>query len=320
MISLDKNILNPNSATAKRMVEYGKNDRLFIIIPNKKKIVVSLSPTAHAEMTGGNKIQQFWRLKKLGEKLIRENSIDEVTVQDPFFTGLVGFLLKKKFGIRLEAQMHGDFFGDYYRKKSFRLFLARYVMKNADTVRAVGGRVMQSLLNLGIPENKIILQPVAIDKEFIKNYRPKMNLHDKYPEYEKIFLVLGRLDPVKNIPWLVEIFAEVVKQKNYLLLIVGSGQEESRIKRQIAKLKLEKNVKLENWINEPFDYLKTADGLLFPSLSEGYGLVPMEAVAAGIAVVMNDVGVANYELKPGEKVRIVLIADKGGWNKAILEI
>lgn len=320
MISLDKNILNINSGVAKRMIEYGKKEKLFIIIPNKKKITMGLSSTAHVQFTGGNKLQQFWRLKKLGEKLIRENSIDEITAQDPFFTGLVGFLLKKKFGIKLEVQMHGDFFGDYYKKQWFRLFLARFVIRHADGIRVVGSRVKQSLLNLGILENKIILRSVVVDKELIKNYQPKINLHRKYPEQEKIFLVLGRLDSVKNIPWLVEIFAEVAEQKNYLLLIVGSGREESKIKRRITKLKLEKNVKLENWINEPFDYIKTADCILFPSLSEGYGLVPLEASILGTPVIMNDVGVANYELKPGEKVKIIPIANRGAWKKTILEI
>ena len=40
---------------------------------------------------------------------------------------------------------------------------------------------------------------------------------------------------------------------------------------------------------------------------QGYGMVPMEANMAGKKVIMSDVGVANYELKPSENVIILPI-------------
>jgi len=321
MISLDRKILDPNSDAARRMVEYGRTDELFIIIPNREMEAFDLSSTVHVQSTGGNKLLQFCRLRKIGNKLIKNNNIQEITTQDPFFTGLVGWCLKKKFNLKLEVQMHGDFFNSYYQKQWIKLKIAKFVLKRADVIRVVGERVKHSLLDLGIRESKIILKSVPIDVEFIKNYQPKIDLHQKYPGYEKIFLVLGRLEQVKNIKWLVELFKEIIKQRNnYLLLIVGGGAEEPNIKYQISNNKLKKNVILENWTDNPFDYLKTADCLLFPSLNEGYGLVAMEAFAAGTPVIMTDVGVANYELKPGPKVIIAPAGDKKEFLKAILEI
>jgi glycosyltransferase involved in cell wall biosynthesis len=117
---------------------------------------------------------------------------------------------------------------------------------------------------------------------------------------------------------LVDVFEGVVKQKNHLLLIVGDGVELQKLKAKSNKLQA--NVKFETWTNDPISYLKTADCLLFPSRSEGYGLVAMEASAVGTPIIMNSVGVANYELKPSEKVKILPINDKEKWIKAILEI
>ena len=173
----------------------------------------------------------------------------------------------------------------------------------------------KSIIALGINAERITVKPVAI-RELSET---QVSLRQKFPAAGKIFLVLGRLDPVKNIPWLIRVFVEVIKnQPNHLLLIVGSGGDEGNIRNIIAKNKLEKNVVLEAWTNDPDSYLKVADCLLFPSLSEGYGLVAMEARAVGTPIIMNNVGVANYELKPSNTVKIPSINDKEKWIKAIL--
>lgn len=320
MISLDKNILNKDSIVARRMVVYGKMDELFIVIPDIKKEIFDLSETVHVLSTGGNKLLQFCRLKKIGQRLIKEHGIGGVTAQDPFFTGLLGWWLKKKFDLELEIQVHGDFFGDYYRRQWWRSGLARFIINRADKIRVVGERIRQSLLSLGVTENKITVRPIQNDSELIKNLPIVINLRDKYCGYEKIFLVLGRLDPAKNICWLIDIFKEVVKKKNYLLLIVGRGSEESSIRKQMARNNLGNNVALQNWTEDPYSYLKKVDCVLFPSLSEGYGLVAMEAATVGTPVIMTDVGVANYELKPGPKIKIVPVGDKDAFVEEVLKI
>lgn len=325
MISLDKKILDSNSAVARRMVEYGKTDELFIIIPDSRKIKLRLSSTVCMETSGGwCKAVQLLKLVGLGQRLMNENNIELISAQDPFFTGLAGLWLKKNNGVSLELQVHGDFFnGNYYRRGSLGnrilYFIARRIIYQADFLRTVGERVRKSLIMLGISEEKIIVRPVPIDAEKIKNYIPKINLKEKYSDFEKIFLSLGRLDKVKNISWLIDIFAEVVKKKpRYLLLIVGEGVDRENLKLQIKNLKLNENVMLEDWISEPLDYIKKANCVLFPSLSESYGLVAMESSIAGTPIIMNNVGVANYELQPGDNVKILPINDKEKWVEAIL--
>ncbi len=322
MISLDENILNKDSIVTRRMIEYGKEDELFIIIPSREGEVFDLSSTVHIQSTGGNKLQQFCRLKKIGKKLIKEKNIEEITTQDPFFTGLVGWCLKRKFKIKLEVQVHGDFFGGYYKNQWFKLCMAKFILRHADKIRVAGERIKQSLLSLSVAESKIIVRSIQNDPELIRHLSLvfEIDLRSKYPGYAKIFLILGRLDPVKNIPWLIEIFKKVIKQKNYLLLIVGRGEEEQKIRSQVISNNLDDNIKLQNWTEDPYGYLKTADCVLFPSLSEGYGLVAMEAAAVGMPVIMTDVGVANYELKPGSKVTIVPVGDKDKFVEAMLKI
>lgn len=319
MLSLDKNILDKNSAAAKRMIEYGKQSVLYIVLPHDKTRSVKLSESVHVHATGGGKLWQVIRLTRYGSRIVRDHKNDIlITTQDPFMTGLVGWRLKIRYHAPLEVQAHGDFYGsDYYKKSGLKhwlyYYLGKFVLRRADAVRVAGERIKQSLLPLGIPAEKIEVRPIKVDADAIADYQPKFNLHEKYPGYSKIFLCLGRLDPVKNIGWLIELFKEIPADR--LLVIVGSGGERRKLAKLSAGLP---NVQMEEWTDDPWSYIKTADAIVFPSLSEGYGLAPMEAAAAGMPVIMNDVGVAGFELKEGLGVRIISVSERQKWIEAIL--
>ena len=322
MISLDKKILDKDSSVAKRMISYGEEQELFVLVPSKEKKNFKLSPQVHIVSTGGNKLQQFFRLKKIGLKVIKENNIKSITTQDPFFLGLIGFCLKKKTGKSLEVQLHGDFFSSgYYKKSGFKNWLQYQIGKRivfkADQLRVVGQRIKKSLVNLGVEEKNITIKPISLDIEKIKNYNPKIDLHKKYPTFEKIFLFLGRIERIKNIQFLLDIFQKQSGLGNSLLLVVGEGSQKNKLLRQVN---FSKNIKFENWTDEHISYIKTADCVLFPSSSEGYGLVAMEANAAGTKIIMNDVGVANFELKQSERVEIVPIENREAWVEKIKKV
>lgn len=329
MISLDKKIFDKDSYVAKRMIAYGIVDPLFILLPSSTDKFMELSPEVKVWGLGGNKVQIFFNIIKKGKKIINKNIIDTITAQDPFFTGLIGFILKKKTDKKLEIQVHGDFFGGTYYKKSgiknlFQYYLANFIVKKADIIRVVGQRIKDSLIKLKIDENKIKVKPIEINEEEINNHTIQTDLKKKYSNYKKIFLSIGRLEVVKNINFLIDVFAEVLKdkvngearegalgqKKDFLLLIVGSGSQEKILKEKVENLGLSNNIKFEDWTEDHISYIKTCDAVLFPSLSEGYGLVPMEADVCGTKVIMSNVGVANFELDSSDDVIILPINDK----------
>lgn len=327
MISLDKKILDPNSAVARRMIEYGKKDELFIIIPDKEKKIFDLSQTVHVWSTGGNKLRQYFRLKKLGKKIINENNIKFITVQDPSFSGNVGRWLKKKTGATLEIQLHGDFYGSNFYRRNFKdrigyFFFGEKNIKAADKIRVVSHRVEQSMLALGVDEHKIVIKPVPILENERLYYNEPIDVKSNFPGYDKRFLFSGRLEEVKNLSWLIEIFEIVVREygRNFLLLVLGEGSEKNKLRAMVEEKQLQKNIKFKGWASNSQEYYPSVDCVLFPSLSEGYGLVPMEAVKVGAKIIMSDVGVANYELKPSEEVKIIPVSDREAWIKAILEV
>ena len=116
------------------------------------------------------------------------------------------------------------------------------------------------------------MAPIHVNlKSKILNLKNKENkehgLNSKF-----IFLTVSRLAPVKNISLQIRAMAELIKKyPNTELWIVGDGAEKSNLKSKISKLKLENNVKLLGWQNNPDEFYSQADAFLLTSNYEGWG-------------------------------------------------
>ena len=97
---------------------------------------------------------------------------------------------------------------------------------------------------------------------------------------------LGRLDPVKAVPTLI---AAVARLPRVHLHVYGDGPYRPWIDAAIAAGRLADRVTLHGTIARPQQALSTAGLLVLPSRAEGFGLVLIEAMAAGVPVVATDV-------------------------------
>lgn len=330
MISLDKKIFDESSAVAQRMIDYERESELSIIVPCSERIIKKFGNSIIAAGSGGaSKILQFFNLYQIGKESFKKNTIDAITCQDPFFTGVIGVLLKNRFHVPLEIQLHGDFFnqlsgGGTYEYPWWRRKLGLWTLKRANRVRTVSQRVRESLVNLGFQSDSIIIRPAISERDVLyrKIVHQPLDLRALYPGYEKFFIVMGRLDPIKNIAWLLMVFKEYVEEGGRAaLIVVGEGEEKEHLTVLAKKLGLlQKNVFFVPWTSNPYSYYLAANAVILPSRSESYGRVVMEASAVGTTVIMSDVGVAGYELKPGSKVMIFPVNDSEGFKKAMLAI
>jgi len=294
MLSIDKKIFEEDSDVQNRMVEYGQLfDELHIVVYTKKgfdnlKIAsnISLYPT-----NTGFKFLYFKNAYKICREIIKKHSIDIITSQDAL-TNLIAIKLKRKFkNIKLQVQIHTDFLSKKFKKGSLKNFFrySGYVkgIKSADCIRAVSENIKTKLINnFNVEASKISVLPIFVDIEKIKNTPITVDLHKKYPQFEKIILMVSRLEKEKNIPLAIS-GVENVKGK-VGLVIVGDGSEKN-------KLKLDDNVVLDGWQNKEtiYSYYKTADLLLVTSDYEGYGMTIIEALASGLPVLSTDVGIAR---------------------------
>ncbi len=103
---------------------------------------------------------------------------------------------------------------------------------------------------------------------------------------------IGRLDPIKSIPDLLE--ATLLLGGSVHLHIFGDGRERAHIEAEIRRLGIERSVTLHGTIERPQEGLAQIGLLVLPSKAEGFGLVLIEAMAARVPIVATDVaGIRN---------------------------
>ncbi|MEA1962815.1 MAG: glycosyltransferase family 4 protein [Patescibacteria group bacterium] len=294
-LSLDSSILDKNSVSAKRILEYGELvKKYFVIVPSKENKNLDLSDKVTVYGSGGNnRVKQLFNIYKKSKKIVKQKKCNVITAQDPFEVGLIGLSLAKKFKIGLNIQEHGDFFSQKYWRKErllhfFRYFLGIFIIKRADSIRAVSQRIKKYLIeNLKIKADKIVVVPVYT--EILKLTKPQKEKNDKF-----IFLNLGRFVKQKNLPLLLNAFARVAKRhRQAKLLLIGRGSEKKLLKNTRAKLRIESQVEFLDWMDNIYDYFLRADAYVLSSNYEGWGRVIIEAAIARLPIIMTDVGCAG---------------------------
>lgn len=133
------------------------------------------------------------------------------------------------------------------------------------------------------------------------------------------YVNVGRYAPQKNQFFLLEFFAEMLKIRNDLhLILTGPGSLETDIKSYISELNIQHYVTmLDHDVDIPL-VLSAADFFLLPSLYEGFGNVLIEAQAAGVPCFASDVcpresdlGLVEYlSLEKGAKYWAEFIVSK----------
>ncbi len=132
-----------------------------------------------------------------------------------------------------------------------------------------------------------VVVPEAIDLAQWRTLRERnpssVTVQDRF-----VVLCVCRLYPRKNVGRLLQAIAQLLPQFSDIeLRIVGAGPQFSRLRRLTSELRLDKHVR---WLgNVDTDELareyNSADAFCLPSLQEGFGIVFLEAMAAGLPIV-----------------------------------
>lgn len=128
----------------------------------------------------------------------------------------------------------------------------------------------------------------TIKYKFDTNIRTK--LREQYQiKNERVIGYFSRFAPGKNHQFLVEIFREILKIKeDVILLLIGDGELKEEVASQLGKYHLEDKAILLPFQKEIQDYYNMADIFVFPSEAEGFPLIGLEAQASGLPILMSD--------------------------------
>lgn len=177
--------------------------------------------------------------------------------------------------------------------------LSKVFYPRADLCIAVSMGVKESLLKLGVPEEKIkvIYNPYPVEEI---QERAKEDI-ESFLKVSPYLITVGRLTKQKAHWHLLRIFRELKKDfPDIKLLILGDGELKDYLTKLSEKLGLKTYVWDKSHPNEgydvyfmgfrqnPFKYISRARLFVFPSLWEGFGNVLVEAMACGVPVVSSD--------------------------------
>lgn len=143
---------------------------------------------------------------------------------------------------------------------------------------------------LGINKNKIEVVYLSVDKKFTPQPEEKIiGVIKKYQIDSKYILYVGNSKPHKNLKRLIKAY-KLLPQKikdEYVLVLAGVDVNEVYEERSISN---EKSIKIIDFVKDedlPAIY-SGASLFVFPSLCEGFGLPPLEAMACGCPVISSN--------------------------------
>lgn len=195
-------------------------------------------------------------------------------------------------------------------RNQLRQFRFRRGLTRADRVIAVSAATRRDVENLmGVPPERIRLVYSAPSPEFFQHRRvadaraagpetallERQRILERYQIHYPFLLYAGAIRPQKNIPRLVEAFAiaraalaDDPRYKDLRLIIVGDEiTRNPPVRQAVMQSRVEDAVRFLGFV--PFDtmrvFYEAATAFVFPSLYEGFGLPPLEAMASGTPVI-----------------------------------
>lgn len=183
-----------------------------------------------------------------------------------------------------------------------RLFFARRALNRADHIFAVSHASKRDLARFfHIPESKISVVYDAVDERFLTEPLPAdaERILERHAVNSPYVLYAGNIRPQKNLPRLIEAFA-VAKAElrgnpefdQLKLLVIGEAlNRHADLRRAVVRARVREDVRFLGFVPRPVlrVFYSRALAFLFPSLYEGFGLPPLEAMAHGTPVLTSNV-------------------------------
>jgi glycosyltransferase involved in cell wall biosynthesis len=198
----------------------------------------------------------------------------------------------------------------------------RYSVRRADRVVTVSARSQRRIAQLyGVPLERIAVVPPPFDHA---RWQLVLDASDPIPlDGRPKILCVARMYPRKNLASLVRA-TEILRRRipDVNVVIAGDGPERGRLARLVHSLDLTSSIRLPGQISFQalVESYATSDVFCLPSLQEGFGLVYLEAMAAGLPIVACRDTAAEELIQDGVNGLLVSQRDENALAEALARL
>lgn len=173
------------------------------------------------------------------------------------------------------------------------------------------------------PEKCLLIHNAIDTKRFSFDAKTREDSRNalNYSKNDLVIGHIGRFVTQKNHPFLIDIFAEILRREpNAKLLLLGLEDPEQAIRKKAERLGLTDSILFAGLHRDTVPYYHAMDVFVLPSLFEGFGIVNIEAQCCGLPCVISD-KVSPECILAQDLVSVCSLADRPEeWASRILTV
>ena len=249
---------------------------------------------------GANLMEEVARYAMVAATIAKEQEFDIIHAHD-WLTYLAGIVAKKISGKPLVVHVHATEFDRSGESVNQAVYdLEKLGMQEADAVMAVSNLTRNIVITrYGIDESKVFTVHNAVDFSGHKTSAVDRTID------EKIVTFLGRITFQKGPEYFIEAASKVAKKlPNVRFVMAGSGDMMNRMVKRVAKLNMGSKFHFTGFlrgedVSKMYSY---SDVYVMPSVSEPFGISPLEAMRSGVPVIISKQSGVSEVLKHALKI------------------
>ena len=274
---------------------------------------------SRSPLSSGN----FKALKQL-KKIVEDGNYDIVHCHTPVasaFTRLACKKFRKKTGLKVFYTAHGFHFYKGASKKNWLIYYPIEWLCSfwTDTLITITTEDYKRAEKHFHAKRNEYVPGVGIDIEKFGNPGVDKTAKRKelgVPDDAILFLSVGELNENKNHALVLRALSKL-RDINYRYIIAGAGSRDSYLQSLAEELGISNRFKLLGRRNDVPELLAAADVYLLPSIREGLNVSVMEAMSAGLPVILNNIRGNNDLITDGKGGALCPLNDEKSWTEAM---
>ncbi|WP_284010525.1 MULTISPECIES: glycosyltransferase family 4 protein [Haloarcula] len=315
-LSLDNSILTDDGEPRQRQQAYAERlEEYTVVVKTDRRVETEIHDGALSVVPtrSRSRYHYLYDAYRLAARELSTREYDVVTTQTPFATGLIGWLLKRRFGVRLHTQVHIDFLNNaewIERTPEHRVFdrIARFCLPRSDAIRVGTFHERTKIRRLVDEEIPVVVAPVSIDTESLVGETTAERRAEVSEEFDfgdrPVVLFAGRFVEQKDFATWMAVAERVYTSMDSspVFVLTGDGPLHSDVRRRFEQQGMRDVIRMPGWVDrETLSALyDLADVFLITSHYEGTSRVIVEAGLNELPTVATPFAGAKDNISHGE--------------------